>query len=77
MENEITHGLIHLTYLPKTGKYEILISKLETNSNDRNINDQNTNLQYQNFLNLELLDFDIVSDFGFRYSDFVMVVTSR
>jgi hypothetical protein len=71
-QDKITHEFIHLTHLSGTGKYETRISKLETNTNDQNINDQNINPQFQNafVLNLEHLDFDIVLDFGFRYSDF-------
>ena len=53
-------------------KLEIRISKLETNSNDRNINGQNIIPKFQSafVLNFEHSDFDIASDFVFRYSDF-------
>jgi len=53
-------------------KSEIRISKHETNSNDRNLNDINRKRQYHTafVLNFEHLDFDIVSHFGFRYSNF-------
>jgi len=49
-------------------------SKHETNSNDQNTNDRNEqHLSHggQYILNLGHSDFDIVSDFGFRYSDFL------
>ncbi len=36
-----SYRLIHFTHLWVTGKSEIRISKLETNTNDKNINDQN------------------------------------
>ena len=53
-------------------KFEYRNSKLETNFNDRNINDQNIKPKfYSTFvLNFEHWDFDIVSDFVFRISDF-------
>ncbi len=71
-QDEIFHKFIRFTHLSRTGKSEIRISKHETNSNDRNINDQNGKWHHQTafVLNFEHLNFDIVSDFGFRYSDF-------
>jgi len=47
-------------------------SKHETNSNDKNLNDKKGKGHHQTafVLNFEHLDFDIVSDFGFRYSYF-------
>ena len=74
-QDEILHKDMHLIHLSVAGKSKIRISKLETNSNDRNVNDQNIKSHYQNafVLNLDHLDFDIVSDFGFRYSDFYRV----
>jgi amino acid adenylation domain-containing protein len=50
-------------------KSEIRISKHETNSNDRNSNDQNEIIPGI-VLNFEHLDFEFVSDFEFRASNF-------
>jgi hypothetical protein len=49
------------------------INWVETNSNDRNNNDQNVKPTFQSaiVLNFEHSNFDIVSNFGFRYSNFI------
>ena len=41
-----SYRLIHFTHMWGTGKSEIRISKLETNTNDKNINDQNEKWSY-------------------------------
>jgi len=41
-----SYRLIHFTHLWGTGKSEIRISKLETNTNNQNINDQNEKWSY-------------------------------
>jgi len=54
-----------------------MISKSETNSNDKNLNDQNKNENCKQFgafvLNFEHLNFDIVSDFDIRISDLLVL----
>ncbi|NIM14691.1 MAG: amino acid adenylation domain-containing protein [Candidatus Aminicenantes bacterium] len=50
-------------------KSEIRISKFETNTNDQNSNDQNE-ISTPIVLNFEHLDFEFVSDFEFRASNF-------
>jgi len=40
-QNEMPSKCLHLIHLSETEKSEIRISKLETNSNNRNANDQN------------------------------------
>ncbi|KGM43159.1 hypothetical protein JY97_09125 [Alkalispirochaeta odontotermitis] len=48
------------------GKFEIRITKLETNSNDQNTNNQNSPMDAGAVvLNFGHSGFDIVSDFGF------------
>jgi hypothetical protein len=49
------------------------MSKLETNSNDRIVNDQNMEPIFRGafVLNFGYSDFDIVSDFGFRYFNLI------
>jgi len=54
--------------LPKS---EYRSTKYETNPNNQNSNVQNTTSVFRS---LEHLDFDIVSDFDIRASDFVTVV---
>ena len=60
--------------LSSSRQAQIRISKFETNSNDQNINDQNIKRHRAKLLlyvlNFEHLNFDIVSDFDIRYSDF-------
>ena len=62
-QDEVLQECIHLAHLSRTGKSEIRISKLETNSNHKNFNDQNGKQRYQLafVLNFEHLNFDIVS----------------
>ncbi|MCU0286267.1 MAG: amino acid adenylation domain-containing protein, partial [Acidobacteria bacterium] len=50
-------------------KSEAPISKYETNPNVQKINDQNENFKDLMVLNLDHLDFEFVSNFGFRISD--------
>jgi hypothetical protein len=45
-QDEMFNKLICFTHLSGTGKPEIRISKLETNTNDKNINDQNGKWSY-------------------------------
>ena len=55
-------------------KSEIRISKFETNLNHQNLNDQNIKEYFEApVLNFEHLNFDIVSDFGFRASNFTLI----
>jgi hypothetical protein len=59
-------------------KYEVRISKSETNPNDRNPNDLNEEVSAQATLfwgtsSFEHLDFDIVSDLGFGISNLKLV----
>jgi hypothetical protein len=63
---------MYLIHMSGTGKSEIRISKIETNLNDRNINDQNVKPHYQTVfvLNFEHSNFEFVSDFVLRISDF-------
>jgi len=65
-----------LAPMTMSGKSEIRISKIETNSNDQNINDQNMKqlFHYVFVLNFDHSDFYIVSDFVFRYSDFTSAI---
>ncbi|HLP47812.1 MAG TPA: amino acid adenylation domain-containing protein, partial [Candidatus Kapabacteria bacterium] len=51
-------------------KSEIRNSKFETNPNDQKINDQNKIFEELMVLNFKNLDFEFVSCFGFRTSDF-------
>jgi len=64
--------ILYFIHFAPALKSEIRISKHETNSNDKNLNDKNGKGHRQTafVLNFEHLDFDIVSDFGFRYSYF-------
>jgi hypothetical protein len=62
---------IYVQGLVKDLKFEIRISKFETNSNDRNSNDQNKKNPKASYhaalvLDFEHLNFDIVSDFVLR-----------
>ncbi|HLP47901.1 MAG TPA: amino acid adenylation domain-containing protein, partial [Candidatus Kapabacteria bacterium] len=50
-------------------KSEARTSKYETNPNVQKINDQNKNIEGLTVLNLNHLDFEFVSNFGFRNSD--------
>jgi len=61
-----------LADLPATGKSEIRISKLETNLKEESqMNKTQKPILWLNLvLNFENWGFDIVSDFGFRYSGF-------
>ena len=54
------------------GNYQIRNTKLETNSNEQNLNDQIIILKLVNatVCDFEHLNFDIVSNFEFRDSDF-------
>ena len=54
-------------YQAEPDKFEILISKLETNPYDRNPNDQN----------VQFSSFDIVSDFGFGAPNFQTYMQMR
>jgi len=64
---------MHLTHQSGTGKSEIRISKLETNSNDQNIKPYHK-IAFD--FNFEHLDFDIVSDFGIRiyYKQYIVQI---
>ncbi len=64
--------ILYFIHFAPALKSEIRISKHETNSNDRNLNDKNGKGHHQTafVLNFEHSYFDIVSDFGFRYSYF-------
>jgi len=62
---------MRLTHSTKTGKkFEIRISKLETNPNDRNINDQNTNSNFNSLLfrilGIQILILFRISNFDIR-----------
>jgi hypothetical protein len=58
-----------------TGNIEIRISKHETKYNKENSNDQNVKQRRQGAFvsNFGHLNFDIVSDFEIRYSDFALL----
>jgi hypothetical protein len=72
-------GVLNRRPACQTRKSETRISKHETNPNDQNTNNRNKWQVYavgKFVLNFENSDFDIVSDFGFRYSDFVIGITA-
>jgi len=56
-------------------KFEYRISKSETNPNDGNSNDKNKNQNGKSFENSNFEHLNIVSDFGFRISDFPILIS--